>query len=89
MANIFYKQCFLQKKTGSKPEVITQQVAWIPEVFAHQGQYVEIKGDNGWQVTAVSPTRVPEDQLNDFSKDFKNQRKASDVATIPTRIRAI
>ncbi len=88
-ANIFFKQCFLERKTGTRPEVVTQQIAWIPEVFAHKGQFVEIKGENGWEVTAVSQVRMEHNEMMERSQDFKHQSQASDVRSIPTKIRTI
>lgn len=79
MANVFYKQCILQKRKGIKPEVITQQTAWIPEVFAHVGRLVELKGDNGWEVVAVAQQRLDAETVSEQSQDYKHQRKASDI----------
>lgn len=76
---IYYKQCVLRKEN-------TIEVSWIPEVYAHVNAYVAIRNkkdksiwDDGWQVITVSQFRMDEEQLNDFSQDYKHQRKMSDI----------
>lgn len=69
---MFYKQCELRKND------ITQ-VAWIPEHYAHAGDYLEIKGDDGWQVMLVGQFRMEEADVSMHSQDYKHQRKASDI----------
>lgn len=73
----FYKQCKLRKAN-------TEQVAWIPEVFAIVGNYVQIKNkkddtwDNGWKVEFASePLDAAAVEKNE--RDYRKQRKASDV----------
>lgn len=67
------------KRKGSKPEIITHLTSWIPEVYAHVGKFVELKGDNGWEVVAVAPQRLTSDVVLTQSHDYKHQRKASDI----------
>lgn len=67
-----FKQCEL-KKNGSV------QVAWIPEQFAHVGNYLELKGEDGWLVTFVGQIRITNEEVLEQSQDYKHQRKASDI----------
>lgn len=76
---LYYKQCVLRKGN-------TIEVSWIPEVYAHVNAYVKIRDkkdkkiwDDGWQVMTVSEFRMDEAQLNDYSQDYKHQRKMSDI----------
>lgn len=72
----FYKQCKLRK-------VNTEQVAWIPEVFAIVGNFVKIKlgdgtWDDGWKVEFASePLDAAAVEKNE--SDYRKQRKASDI----------
>jgi regulator of RNase E activity RraA len=70
---MFYKQCKLQKK-----ELI--EIAYIPEIYAHEGDWLQIGDDNGWLVVEVyQNSRCPEDQVMEQSQEHKHQRKASDI----------
>lgn len=71
-AQIYYKQCILQKLGKI-------QVAWIPEVYAHKDNYVIIKGDDGWQIIMVGQARLSNGEVSEQSQDYKHQRKASDI----------
>lgn len=75
-AEPFYKQCELRREN-------TVQVAWIPEKFAHVGDFVGIKDDGvwveGWEVMLVGRHRVPESEMRERSQDYKHQRKMSDI----------
>ncbi len=62
---------------------IIYQTSWIPEQFAHAGNFIKLKKDDGtwddgWKVDEVG-TRAPEDQVLERERDYKHQRKASDI----------
>jgi hypothetical protein len=68
---MFYKQCTL--KRGQ-----TSQVAWIPEVFAKSGHYLEILGENGWCVMNVG-TRKEESFVLARERDYTKHRLVTDI----------
>lgn len=62
------------------------QTVWLPEQFAHVGDYVCIKSKSypeswdNWMVCEVyGSIRLDEDTINTYSQDYKHQRKASDI----------
>ncbi len=67
-----FRQCVLQKKA-------IVQVAWIPEQFAKEGLFLEIKEDDGWEVIFVGTIRLDDAYVSERSQDYKHQRKASDI----------
>jgi hypothetical protein len=78
----WYCQCRMEKPTGKDSR--KWDIAWIPEKFAKVGKYIKIKQedgtwDNGWLVTGVGDIKREESYLIDHERDYKNQRKASDV----------
>jgi len=68
-------QCTLQKSDSI-------QTAWIPQKFAKLWSFLEIKmeggWDNGWQVILVGNIQ-PSDYVKESSRDYRNQREASDI----------
>ena len=71
-----YKQCILHRKVGDS--VLVDQ-AWIPSNFAVRGKFLEIKGENGWQVVVVGSTIATSEDVNRNSRDYVHQREASDI----------
>lgn len=56
---------------------------WIPEQYAHLNNYIKLKKDDGtwedgWKVIEVG-TRLSEEYVLDHERDYKTQRKASDI----------
>lgn len=43
-----YRQCKLRH-----PATNREEVAWIPSIYAYQGRWLEIEGEDGWQVKEV------------------------------------
>lgn len=77
-----YHQCRMRKKVGKDRYKL--HVAWIPEKHAKKGKYIKIKWEdgtweNGWEVTEVGYPPKEEKYLIDAERDYKNQRKVSDV----------
>ena len=75
--DMFYKQCTLRhEKTSSV------RTSWIPEQFAKEGKILDIKeGEHwvkGWKVVDVF-TRASEEYVVEHERDYKTQRKASDI----------
>jgi hypothetical protein len=56
---------------------------WIPEVFAEVGKVLKLKENDrwsdGWKVMKVY-SRRESTEVSERSKDYKKQRKASDIA---------
>ena len=79
MANVFYKQCRLVRKTvGGR----TEKTCWIPERFANLDSTVKIKNDDGtwtdgWIVKSASETRLEEKHLPDSHSMIKGHRHAT------------
>lgn len=65
------------------------QVAWIPEAFAKPKKQLRLKvnevWEDGWVVEAVYKT-LPTSYLVEHERDYKNQRKASDIDSVPTTV---
>ena len=64
-------QCRLERKG-------IVNMAWIPTKFASKGNYLEIKGINGWKVIEVWTTMETE-EVRDQERDHKKTRIASDI----------
>jgi len=77
---IWYRQCYYESPTEDGKTV---GVAWIPEHLAVVGKkiYFGKKTDKPvrlWTVTSVGG-RKSEDYLREHERDYKTQRKASDI----------
>jgi hypothetical protein len=82
MSKKYYRQCRMKKKIGE--ERYKLHTAWIPEKFAQQGQFIKLKWEdgtweNGWEIVGVGDTKKEEKDLVNEERDYKNQRKASDI----------
>jgi hypothetical protein len=66
-----YRQCELRRGT-------TVQQAWIPEVFAQRGKYLQIEQQNGWRVASVGIRRSGE-YLLDHERDHVGHRSRTDI----------
>jgi len=77
-----YKQCLLTKFTFSG---LINQMTWLPEKFAIQGEYIKLKTedngwDDGWCVKIVyKGIKFDENFVSARSQDYKKQRKTSDI----------
>jgi hypothetical protein len=69
----WYRQCKFKKGN-------TAQYAWIEERGAKVGNEVELKSSNDekWLVVEVGG-RLSEEYVRELERDYKNQRKASDI----------
>ncbi len=67
-----YKQVTLKKNN-------TIHTAWIPEHLAHIGKTLKIKDEDGWIVVDVSQIRMSKEYIEEHERDYKIQRKASDI----------
>ena len=81
MKSEFYCQCELTRPTGV--DRLETMVSWIPEKIAKVGNIVRLKDKagewtEGWKVTAVYD-RQPYTPLEAKERDYKRQRKASDI----------
>jgi hypothetical protein len=59
-------------------------VAWIPIDYAKAGMVLDLRQEdgswsNGWTVGGVFPTRISADYVREHERDYKSQRKASDI----------
>lgn len=74
------EQCSQRVKpmeNGGRPYY--EYVAWIPSSFAEKGRSLRIDDVHGnWYVREVHGTR-PSDWVNEKSRDYTKQRKASDI----------
>lgn len=66
-----FRQCVLRKphRTGH-----LEQVAWIPDVYAHIGRTIRLRSkdgnwDDGWVVVTASATR-PAHEVLDHERDY-------------------
>lgn len=78
MKEVWYRQCSYEKENndGSK----TVGIAWLPEKFATVGRPIYFKNpEKIYQVTSVGDKRMEEKVLIERERDWKNQRKASDI----------
>lgn len=77
---IYFKQCNLEKEIADGKKLLT---SWIPEKFAIKGRYLELKNEdqweNGWLVASVGTERLDEKIVEENSRDYRSQRKASDI----------
>ena len=75
-----YVQCSLSKPTKDGEK---KQVSWIPEHFAVEGKYLELKEGDDWEdgglVTSVGDVKQSGSVLNERGRDYLATRKASDV----------
>ena len=74
MAAVNFRQCLLYRDPG------TWQTTWLPERHAQLGKRLRLKQDDktwqeGWVVTRVGESRVPEDHLPDPHADVKGHRR--------------
>lgn len=81
--DMFYKQCTMAKETLDGPGICQYHTAWIPEQFAREGKLIGIKNgdgtwDEGWKVIGVHG-RASEEYVVEHERDYKHQRKASDI----------
>lgn len=68
-----YKQCNLQHQDS-------HQVAWLPVEYCQQGKRVTLAEDSKeWTVTSVGDLERGHDEVMAWGRDWKNQRKASDI----------
>ena len=77
----FFKQCsfFSETKHGRK-----EHVAWIPEKFAQVGRVIYFGNktetpETLWTVETVGDFKKDGDYLMKHERDYKIQRKASDI----------
>lgn len=68
---MFYRQCTL--RLGS-----TEQVSWIPEEFAIKNKFLEVKGENGWQVTHVG-ARKADTLVHAHEREYLKHRSVTDI----------
>ena len=66
-----YKQCILRKGN-------IQTTSWIPEKYAKVNKVLKLKAVDGWKVIEVG-VEMDEKEVNERSRDYLKQRKASDV----------
>lgn len=78
---IYFKQCTMAKRTDD--DNYQFMTSWLPEKFAVKGKHLELKNDGEWEgrwvVTAVGAERLDEKTVEENSRDYRSQRKASDV----------
>lgn len=77
----YYRQCSMRRKIAE--DIYKLHVAWIPDKHAKVGKYIKIKLDDGtwedgWEITAVW-TKKDAKFVEDGERDYKKQRKASDI----------
>ncbi len=72
MRDQLYIQCALQ--SGNEHDV-----AWIPEDCAKKYNHVSFGDEQIWIVNSVGTVKLPWSQVNERSRDWKSQRKASDI----------
>lgn len=70
---IFYRQCKLRRGD-------THQTAFIPEKYAKEGKYLEIKGEDGWLVEKVHSFSATEQSLIQvIGRQYRWTRQVSDI----------
>lgn len=78
---MFFKQCRMVQRAPNG-NGLGVHTAWIPEQFAVIGRVLSLKfgecWSNDWEVERVD-TRVSEEYVREHERDYKDQRKASDV----------
>jgi hypothetical protein len=75
-----YRQCVLRRKTATGHE---QSTSWIPEPYCVVNKVLQLKNDmgewtNGWVVMETSDPK-PEEWVHAHERDYKKNRKASDI----------
>ena len=84
---MWHYQCLMEKKIARTQSKYTMggkcvRIGWIPEKFAVLNQVLELKEENGtwsngWVVKQIG-ARKGSEEVNERSRDYKKQRKASD-----------
>lgn len=88
----YYRQCILENYVtdqnseepfGQYKVKTVKQTTWIPEQYAHVGNFIKLKQndgswENGWKVIEVG-TRLSEEYVLEHERDYKTQRKGSDI----------
>ena len=80
----YFRQCTMRKQLDStEGECHLNHVSWIPEPYAHSGNYIQLKKydgtwEDGWKIIDVG-ARVTLNECLERSQDYKHQRKASDI----------
>ena len=76
---MWHRQCTLEKKVSTSCSKF--RITWIPEKFAIIGRFLELQDngvwENGWKVIQIG-ARKGSEEVNERSRDYKKQRKASD-----------
>ena len=67
-----YAQCRLRREN-------TITTAWIPSIFARRGQFLRIKGVNGWQVIGVGKFLNQKLVINVLSNEHRHHRSVTDI----------
>jgi hypothetical protein len=81
---LFYRQCRLQKKSGT---AVCEQVSYIPEPYCVVGKTLKLRNeegdwDDGWVVVSVGD-RQPAAQVEANGRDYLKTRKGSDITGRP------
>ena len=81
MSETYYKHCTyrLPNSTG-----FVMETAWLPEKLAVIGKKIYFgqktqENKTLWEIVSVADERLPESYLLNHERDYKNQRKASDI----------
>lgn len=81
----FYKQCLMCRETPEGAAIVEYHTAWIPEQFAQTDKIIDLKDagedggwSRGWKVINVYG-RAAEEYVIEHERDYKHQRKASDI----------
>lgn len=73
---IYYRQCLFCRNGN------IYHRGWIPENYTKL-TWVELLGENGewyvWRILEVGSVRLTREEVAERSRDYLNQRKASDV----------
>ena len=67
-----YRQCMLVNGEATT-------VAWIPDTLAKVGKWIEAKADKSLWYVYEAWNRLPAAVVEERSRDYRNQRKASDI----------
>ena len=77
-----YRQCVMERPIG---DGLARTVSFIPEKFAVQGKPLDLKNtetgkwEQGWEVKSAGTLLFDEDQVDQLSRLYRHQRKASDI----------
>ncbi len=79
----YSRQCILIKYLNHLNGDYVTTVSWIPEEYAITGNYIKLKDESGvwedgWRVAKVM-SRKETKEVNIRSRDYINQRQASDI----------